>query len=92
MSGFRALLFSGPPGIGKTTTAQIVAQECGYETLELNASDVRSKSVLKENISDMVDNRTMTEFFSGGSGKKVTQRWLGTTFLMLSPGKELAHE
>ncbi|KAI9031598.1 replication factor RFC1 C terminal domain-containing protein [Phycomyces nitens] len=60
---FRSILISGPPGIGKTTTAHLVAEACGYEILEFNASDVRSRKALEENISEMVDNRTMTEFF-----------------------------
>jgi len=39
-------LISGPPGIGKTTTVNIVAKQAGYEVLEFNASDTRSKKSL----------------------------------------------
>ncbi len=42
-----AALLSGPPGIGKTTTAHLVAAECGYYALEFNASDTRSKKMIK---------------------------------------------
>lgn len=42
-----AALLSGPPGIGKTTTAHLVASECGFATLEFNASDTRSKKMIK---------------------------------------------
>ena len=46
----RAVLLSGSPGIGKTSSALIVARELGYEPVEVNASDARGKadsSVLK---------------------------------------------
>ncbi|WP_369126929.1 AAA family ATPase [Bifidobacterium pullorum] len=42
---------SGPPGIGKTTMATLAAQALGYETLELNASDARSKKAIVEQVS-----------------------------------------
>jgi replication factor C subunit 1 len=42
----RAALLSGPPGIGKTTAAHLVAAECGFDILELNASDARNKKSL----------------------------------------------
>ncbi|KAI9361124.1 replication factor RFC1 C terminal domain-containing protein [Pilaira anomala] len=67
MSNWRSILLSGPPGIGKTTTASVVAKSNGYEPLEFNASDVRSKKVLEASISEMMDNRTMTEFFQPAS-------------------------
>ena len=34
----RALLLHGPPGIGKTTIALAAARSCGFEVLEINAS------------------------------------------------------
>jgi DNA polymerase III delta prime subunit len=34
-------------GIGKTTMAHLVAQTEGYDPLEFNASDVRSKKALE---------------------------------------------
>jgi replication factor C subunit 1 len=43
----RAALLTGPPGIGKTTTAHRVAAELGYTVVESNASENRSsKDVL----------------------------------------------
>ena len=43
---YHAALLAGPPGIGKTTMAQLAAKEVGLECLELNASDTRNKSSL----------------------------------------------
>jgi replication factor C subunit 1 len=62
-SAFKGLLISGPPGIGKTTAINVVAQEAGYEVLEFNASDTRSKKSLHEEVSDLIGNRGISEFF-----------------------------
>lgn len=55
----KAVLISGPPGIGKTTAAHIVAQACGFCVLEFNASDVRSKSSLHEHVMALASNTTL---------------------------------
>ena len=44
---YRALLISGPPGIGKTTSAHLAAKLEGYTPIELNASDARSKKLVE---------------------------------------------
>ena len=43
----RAIFLSGPPGIGKTTAAHLVANACGYGVIELNASNERSAGAVK---------------------------------------------
>ena len=43
----KAALIIGPPGIGKTTTAHLVAAGLGYTVVEYNASDTRSVAKLK---------------------------------------------
>ncbi|CAF1657040.1 unnamed protein product [Rotaria magnacalcarata] len=49
---FKAALLSGPPGIGKTTAAQLVCQHLNYEYIEKNASDQRSKKSMTNLSSD----------------------------------------
>ncbi|PYI01285.1 sister chromatid cohesion factor [Aspergillus sclerotiicarbonarius CBS 121057] len=48
----KVLLLCGPPGLGKTTLAHVCARQAGYEVLEINASDDRSKDVVKGRIRD----------------------------------------
>ena len=43
---FQALLH-GPPGLGKTTLAHVVASHAGYNVVEINASDDRSLQAFK---------------------------------------------
>uniref|UniRef100_G3U2F1 Replication factor C subunit 1 n=1 Tax=Loxodonta africana TaxID=9785 RepID=G3U2F1_LOXAF len=66
-SSFKAALLSGPPGVGKTTTASLVCQELGYSYVELNASDTRSKNSLKEIVSESLNNTSIKGFYSSGA-------------------------
>ncbi|CED83681.1 dna replication factor large subunit [Phaffia rhodozyma] len=69
MGTFRAVLISGPPGIGKTTAAHLVAKVCGYEPLEYNASDARSKKLIESGTN--IDNTSMDGWLKQG-GEKTT--------------------
>ncbi|XP_053433501.1 replication factor C subunit 1 isoform X2 [Nycticebus coucang] len=66
-SSFKAALLSGPPGVGKTTTASLVCQELGYTYVELNASDTRSKNSLKAVVAESLDNTSIKGFYSDGA-------------------------
>ena len=48
----KILLLTGPPGLGKTTQAHVCASQAGYEVVEINASDERSRDVVKGRIRD----------------------------------------
>ncbi|KAM6132680.1 LOW QUALITY PROTEIN: replication factor C subunit 1 [Pterocles gutturalis] len=63
-TGFKAALLSGPPGVGKTTTASLVCKELGYSYVELNASDTRSKNSLKEVVAESLNNTSIKDFCS----------------------------
>ena len=60
----KAVLISGPPGIGKTTAAHMACRQLEFEVVEMNASDTRNKTNLHDHIRDMIDNRSLAGFFS----------------------------
>ncbi|WGI17610.1 replication factor C large subunit [Methanonatronarchaeum sp. AMET-Sl] len=43
----RGIRLVGPPGIGKTTAAYVLAGEFGWEVMEMNASDERAKDIVE---------------------------------------------
>ena len=64
-SSFKCALLSGPPGIGKTTTATLVAKEAGYTYIEFNASDSRSKKLLDKVLGESVESCSIDSYFRG---------------------------
>lgn len=56
----KVIMLCGPPGTGKTTLAHIIAEQCGYQAVEINASDDRSPEYLREAISRASQNTTLS--------------------------------
>lgn len=56
----RAALISGPPGVGKTTTARLVAKGLGYQVMETNASDTRSRKAILEPLKSSSESNSLT--------------------------------
>lgn len=50
MNQNRAVLITGTPGIGKTTSAHLCAKLAGFTPIELNASDARSKKLVEVSV------------------------------------------
>ncbi|KAJ4762451.1 Replication factor C subunit 1 [Rhynchospora pubera] len=65
----KAVLMSGSPGIGKSTTAKLVSEMLGFQPIEVNASDSRGKADSKivkgiggstsNSIKELVNNATL---------------------------------
>ena len=67
---YRAVIIHGPPGIGKTTAAHLVANVEGYDVVETNASDARSKKLVENGLLGVLDTTSLQGYFSG-EGKKI---------------------
>jgi len=57
----RAVILYGPPGVGKTSTAYALANDMGWEIIELNASDFRNQKMIER----IVGPASKTMSFSG---------------------------
>ncbi|CEL59747.1 Replication factor C subunit 1 OS=Schizosaccharomyces pombe (strain 972 / ATCC 24843) GN=rfc1 PE=1 SV=1 [Rhizoctonia solani AG-1 IB] len=69
MNTSRAVLLAGPPGIGKTTSAHLVAKAEGYTPIELNASDTRSKKLLENSAN--INNTSLDGWMAGQGSSNV---------------------
>ncbi|KAM6493294.1 Replication factor RFC1 C terminal domain containing protein [Amanita muscaria] len=60
---FRAVLITGSPGVGKTTSAHLCAKLEGFTPIELNASDVRSKRLVESGLN--INNTSLDGYLHG---------------------------
>ncbi|ORY58350.1 P-loop containing nucleoside triphosphate hydrolase protein [Leucosporidium creatinivorum] len=67
----KILLLCGPPGLGKTTLAYVLARQAGYQVLEVNASDDRTGKVVEDRIRNALESRALT-MDGGMAGNKPT--------------------
>ena len=58
-NGTKPILLIGPPGIGKTTLANLAAKQFGYDLISLNASDIRNKRSIEEILNPVLGNQTI---------------------------------
>lgn len=67
--GYRAVMIHGPPGIGKTTAAHLAAKLEGFDIVESNASDTRSKKLMEASLKGVLDNKSLMGYFGKGREK-----------------------
>jgi len=71
----RAVVLSGKPGTGKTSSALALANDFGWTVVELNASDARNEAVIKKIATAGAINETFDDFGnfspSRGGGRKL---------------------
>ncbi|PSP29152.1 AAA family ATPase [Halobacteriales archaeon QH_2_65_14] len=63
-----AVILYGPPGVGKTSAAHALAADEGWPTIELNASDSRTKDVIERVAGEAAKSGTLA---GGGSGQRL---------------------
>ena len=58
--GSKPLLLLGPAGVGKTTLVKAAANQFGFDLIELNASDTRTKDRLESIVKPLLSNASIT--------------------------------
>lgn len=71
---YKAVLISGPPGIGKTTAATLISKKLGYDVIEKNASDFRSKKIINEHLKVCLDNTSVSGYFNHSNKNNINNK------------------
>lgn len=66
-TGKKAVILYGGPGVGKTSAALALAHDMGWDYIELNASDVRTKDAINR----IAGPAAMAGTFEGTSGRRL---------------------
>lgn len=63
----KILLLSGPPGIGKTTIANLALKEYGYSVIEYNASSIRGPKNIREVFDKVLGYKSVIDMFKNNT-------------------------
>ena len=66
------LILHGPPGVGKTSLANIILNTYKFDIIEFNSSDIRNQKTLKDKIDNINGNVNILDFMNN---KKKTNRY-----------------
>ncbi|KAG2212269.1 hypothetical protein INT47_001628, partial [Mucor saturninus] len=70
----KILLMSGPPGFGKTTLAHVIANQAGYNVIEINASDDRTGTAVGSKIKAALEMQAIIRVNAGDNSMSMTQK------------------
>lgn len=51
--------------LGKTTTVALVCKQLGFDVVEFNASDTRNKTLIKEQIGELLTTTSLSAYAKG---------------------------
>ncbi|KAM3716242.1 Replication factor C subunit [Dirofilaria immitis] len=71
-TAFKAVMLSGPPGVGKTTCAVMACKELKLRYVEKNASDVRNKKALEAQTSEVIGCEQMDNYVNRSIARKIS--------------------
>ncbi|WP_115864583.1 replication factor C large subunit [Halorussus litoreus] len=66
-----AAILHGSPGVGKTSAAHALANDMGWPTIELNASDTRTADVVDQIAGEAAKSGTLTQQAQGEIGRRL---------------------